>query len=409
MRVVLVLLSTVLALPALAQDPDVREESPIVVTGTPIAETKARLEACLARKCAPKEDINASLAHAENQFIVGDYVGARDTLDDARGRNNRYAKTLPVEVADLNRADGRLANVDGRPAHSRISQIAALEALKAGLDDSDSRLLIQRLMVGDEFARVGRLIAAEDVYRKVEKQARKAGNLRVAGHAMLRDATIHGALASAWKQYRPLAEHKIGRIERSREPELAEFRNAAKLLRASIAAMGHDTAALEKALAAIPPQPSDNPLLIYAPAIEMKKIASESSKRGLGNDAEWIDLRFEIRADGTVAELDTLRDSGTVGGNWPALVKQAVAQRRYAPIALPPGSDGVSRVERFSFVHDLVLEFGSRIPVRRGRGRITTLDITESPSGSLAASNPGAAAADVPEAPPSTPIFPTRP
>ncbi len=377
MRGILILLAIVLTPPAAAREQDEKSQT-IVITGTSLADSEARLAACIARHCSPKEDIEASLAHAENQFVAGDYAGARRTLGKSRGRNNRYAETLPIEVSDLNRAHGRVSNFDGRPDSGQLMQIEALDALKAGLDDNDARVLMQRLMVGDEFARAGRLRAAEDMYSKVAKEARKTGQLRVLGHALLRDAVVHGAVASVRPSFRTAAERKIARVEATQEPELADFRHAAKILRAKLAVWDQDTKALDDAIAAIPPQKIGKPLLIYSPPIRLEKLASGSGGATPASEGgpEWIDVRFRIAANGTVHDIETLRDSGNVGGNWPKLALQALAQRRYAPLVPFSGSDGATRIERFSYVHDLVTETGSRIARRSSSGRITSLDLT---------------------------------
>ncbi|HVJ02496.1 MAG TPA: hypothetical protein VM662_09955 [Sphingomonas sp.] len=376
MRGTLLLPALLLALPVSAQDQD-EKSTTIVVTGVSPADSEARLAACLARNCPPREDIEASLAHAENQFIAGDYAGARRTLGKSRNRNDRYARVLPVEVSDLNRAYGRLSNFDGRPDQSRLLQIEALEALKAGLDDKDSRVLMQRLMVGDEFARAGRLRAAEDIYRTVAKQARKAGQLHVVGQAMLRDAVVFGAMASVRSDYRSTARRKIADIERTAEPELAGFRHAARLLRASLAAYENDPEALEKAIAAVPPQKSGKPVLIYAPPIRIEKITAGGGQILPASEGgpEWIDVRFRIAADGRVHDAGVLRDSGNIARDWPKLVLESVSRRRYAPL-LTQG-EGANRVERFSYVHDLMLETGSRIVRRASDGRLTSLDLTD--------------------------------
>jgi hypothetical protein len=378
MRRTLSLLATILALPAAAQDRAATDESAIVVTGQSLSSTKAQLDACLARRCPPREDIEASLAHAENQFVAGDYPAARRTLGQSRGRNRRFAATLPVEVADLNRAYGRMNNLDGRPDMSRLAQIEAVDALRAGLDDKDSRILAQRLMVGDEFARVGRLRGAEEVYNQVAREARKTRQFDMLGHALFRDAVVTGSVASVRPNYRSAAERKIARIENSREPELASFRDAARLLRANIAGQRGDLPALEKAIAAMAPQKSGTPVLIYAPPIlsaPAQRLAIPSS----GGEAEWIDLRFRVAADGRVHDVETLRVSGNVDSVWPKLVEQSVSARRYAPLALPRGSDGAVRIERFAYVHDLTRETGSRIVARLRHGRITSLDLTQDP------------------------------
>src|SRR5689334_6772385 len=105
------LLAAALALAAGGQDRRAGQEVEIVVKGASLNETRKQLDDCLARHCTPGEDIDATLAHAENQFVSGDYQGAQRTLAKGHGRNWRYATTLPVEVADLDRAYGRLTNL----------------------------------------------------------------------------------------------------------------------------------------------------------------------------------------------------------------------------------------------------------------------------------------------------------
>ena len=92
--------------PAIAKQEIPRE---IVVTARSIKDTEADLKACLARKCPPDQDIKATLAHAENQFVAGDYRNARSTLVNSLGRNRRHKGKYPVEVSDLLRANGNVA------------------------------------------------------------------------------------------------------------------------------------------------------------------------------------------------------------------------------------------------------------------------------------------------------------
>ncbi|MDT8759503.1 TonB C-terminal domain-containing protein [Sphingomonas psychrotolerans] len=367
------MLALVLAAPAAAQDHQEEQDAPIVVTGVSLAQTQKQLADCLARHCPPAEDIEATLAHAENQFIAGDYAGARRTLAKGHGRNYRHRKTLPVEVADLDRAFGRLTNLNGLPDNGWFFQIRSLQALKAGLDDNDGRVLVQRLMVGDEFARAGRERAAEDIYRAVAKRARKTGRFDLLGYAMLREALMYGAIATSWPQYLGASERRIRALENSREPELAPYRSAARLLRAQLALYKGDRAALDKAIAAIPPQPNGKPMLVYAPPVALERTGTTTAKV---SDPEWIDVAFRIAADGTVREVETLRDSGNVGKYWTAAVHKAVAARRYTPQA----TDGAMRIERFSYVHDVAAATGTRLPMRLSRGRISSLDITDDPS-----------------------------
>src|SRR4051794_22444833 len=98
-------MSLTLTLLLLAAQPDART---IVVTGR--RDSEAALKACLERHCPPKEDIDATLAYAEQLFEAGDYAGARTVLKRSLGRNAGEARRYPVEVSDLYRANGLVAN-----------------------------------------------------------------------------------------------------------------------------------------------------------------------------------------------------------------------------------------------------------------------------------------------------------
>ncbi len=357
-------------------------EQTIVVTGTSLPQTEADLKACLARKCPPREDIDASLAHAENQFVAGYYAEARRTLAAARHRNARYASTLPVEVADLTRAYGRISEMHGYRDLGRILQIDAVDALKAGLDKGDSRILMQRLLVGDQYGKNGRFRAAADVYSKVAKQARKAGLPTVQGYAMLREAVLYAAVSYSNPAYRDGTEHRINALEQTTAPELAEFRFAAQLLRARLASERGDTRALDAAIAALKDRKLDRPLLIFAPPLKLDRVSGHEDGRieapnNINKTPEWIDVRFRIAADGTVRDIETLRESPSVYGPWPKKVHENLAQRRYAP--LQP-ADGMTRVERFTMVYDIYNSTRTRLRQRAASGRVSSLDLTNDPT-----------------------------
>src|SRR3954452_19851125 len=75
------------------------DEQMIIVTGRSLSDTERALRECLARKCPPNEDIDASLAHAENLFVAGKYGDARRVTLASIGRNHSYRKTYPVDVS----------------------------------------------------------------------------------------------------------------------------------------------------------------------------------------------------------------------------------------------------------------------------------------------------------------------
>ncbi len=356
------------------------ESETIVVTARSIVDTERELIECLARHCPPKDDIEASLAHAENLFLAGDFAKARATLGRSRNRNIRYAKDLPIEVSDLARAYGRMSTFDGYENLGRMAQIDSLDALKEGLDGGDARILVQRLMVGDEFVRAGRLDAGEDVYNSVEKQARKAGLPYVVGLTMLRQAVVFGAIASVEPLYRPQARAKILRLEHTTEPELAEFREGVSILKARLAAIGGDERAVNDAIDELRKKhPPSRPTLVYAPEIDLDPAATSGSSGVsiVGNaQPQWVDVAFEIDNDGRVQHTKVVRKSSNVSGVWPQRVSAALLKRRYTP----PGSNAVTeRIERFAFVYNVTDITGSRIRARSPIGRIVSLDLTIEP------------------------------
>src|SRR5258706_3616290 len=162
-----------LSMPAPSQD---KPHAPakgndIVVTGVRLQDSEKALKDCLARRCSPTEDIAATLAHAENQFVAGDYHDARKTLLSSVGRNKRFAKSYPVQVADLLHANSRIAAHLGESEGYRIGMVDVVTSLKAGLPDSDPRVLVAQIEVGDSFARTRQIEAAVSSYRDVARRA----------------------------------------------------------------------------------------------------------------------------------------------------------------------------------------------------------------------------------------------
>lgn len=382
MRSIVLLAALTAATPSLAQEKTAEEDWTIVVTGTPLADSAKRLKECLARHCPPLEDMAASIAHAENQFLAGDYLGSRKTLADSRDRNKRYAKQYPLQVSDLERGYGRLTNMYGLPDSGRLHQIEAVETLKGALDAKDSRVLAQELMAGDDYLALGRVDAAIDVYRKVEKKARDAHQLNMVGFAMLRQAALYATISEDRESYRGLARSGIRRIENTREPELEQFRIAARVLDARLAGFSGDKDGMDAKIRDIAGKGVRVPVLVFSEPFREDKRPVEASAlgtshRGTDTNPEWIDVRYRISADGRVHDIEQLRASPRIEGNWPEKVRASIATRRYVPLDLPAGSDGMERIERFTYVFDITRgDTGTRTGFRSTNGRLTTLDIT---------------------------------
>ena len=359
------------------------EEKTIVVVGRRIEDSERALAACIARQCPPKQEIDASLAHAENQFLAGDYVDAQRTLDKARRRNMKYRKELPVEVGDLLRASGRMLALNGRNDASRITAIDSLDALKSGLPSTDRRILIQRLAVGDAFAKDGRFIAARDVYTKVAGQAAATGDVRVKGYALFRVAGLYTTIARKRPDYRQTAFESLRRIDETTEPDLAPFREAAKVLRCRMEDVREHEAGRACAQA-VGSQRVATAQLVYAPPIDLKnwRPPSTSSNLVMHGDAtpQWADIAFWVAPDGTVRDIETVRTSSNAGGEWLKIVVEALSKRVYRPLQLASSDPGLRRIERYSLVYDIAAVKGSRIPVRSTISHVEALDLTVEPA-----------------------------
>ena len=121
-----------------AQNEDGRD---IVVTAQSADDTRRALEACLARHCPPDEDMRLTLAHAENQFVSGDYRHARETMLSSLGRNRRFGGQFPVEVSDLQRANARVAAHLGEAQAYMFSLSDMRQTLESAFGADDARVL----------------------------------------------------------------------------------------------------------------------------------------------------------------------------------------------------------------------------------------------------------------------------
>jgi len=378
-----------LAAPAVAQD-----RADVVVTGKRLETTAAALEACIARRCPPDEDIRATLAHAENQVVAGDYKAARGTLGKSIGRNKGEAKGYPVPVGDLYRASSRVAVSLGEGDSFRVNTIDSLDALKAGLPDTDPRVLAQRLEVGDMFARVGRTDAAIDTYGQVERQARKLDLYFLNGAARLRAASLRVRTAEDAPKgtgFYADALRALDAIVAETDPRQAGFAYVARVMKAQLMARRGDGAALDAIIAQSKALP--RPVLLSSKPIEVDNrpdvaaIRDEVPEREsltrlavLPFDDQWIDVSFWIKLDGTVEDVDIARQSPRLAGSWTKPVLASVRSRRYAPLKLGGNVDGLLRVERYTFTSFMDnTASGTRLRVRSGIGRIDMLDLTAPP------------------------------
>ncbi len=374
------------AFSAFAQDEDKRE---IVVTGRSLADTEADLNACLARKCPPDQDIKATLAHAENQFVEGDYRNARETLNRSLGRNRKHKGLFPIEVSDLLRANGNVAVHLGEADIYRLSVLDMRDTLKSALKPDDYRVFGAEIEVADSRLKLGYLEEASAKYLDIERQALARNLPQVAAIARLRDLSLRVQRAEKEKtNWRTKdANENIDRFLAEPRPDAEQFKIVAEVLKSRLDRSSGNSATTDKLIARYAALGgASRPVLLYSKPIELNEAQAERAIAG-GSDLNrigtqvvekrWVDVGFWIGPDGKVDEPEILRSEGDT--KWTDVVLKSLKTRQYAPLKAESdgSSPGIYAVERYSltayYADDVT---GTRIRQRSPIARIERIDLT---------------------------------
>lgn len=384
----LLLVSTMTPVTALAQTVDDRE---IVVTGRSLKDTADALAACLARNCPPDEDIAATLAHAENQMISGEYKDSRATLLRSIDRNRKHGKAYPVNVSDLFRANSRVAEHVGEAKNFQLSVLDMRDTLKAGLGANDPRVMVAQIEVGDSRAKLGFPDEANRIYKNVEKEARANGQNRVAVFAQLRQAILAQttADASGLESDRKLARATLTDIIENPLPGTEDFGLVAKVIMARMDRKAGDAASTEAILQDFAARGgADRPLLLFSEPIKRVDLTEDYGNSqpqantlqrltALNSVAKWADVGFWINADGRVSDVEVLRGEGTK--QWLKPVFKQIQTRVYAPLRRTDNdaSPGFYMIERYTLTARWTEDAtGTNMRRREATPRIERLDIT---------------------------------
>ncbi|HYE28394.1 MAG TPA: hypothetical protein VEA61_09195 [Allosphingosinicella sp.] len=365
-----------LAAPAAAAEP-ADDSPPIVITGKPLKDTERALADCLARRCPPDRDIDATLAHAENLFVAGDYKAARRTTLASIGRNKGQARAYPMHVSELYRANGRIAAHLGEGRSYEFSTTAIKRALRAGLPDDDVRLLGAELEIAAMHASFGRLDQSRRAYQEVQRRARRLGREDIAAAARVRAAWLNHLAGHTELARRALREIAAERAPASRMPRLTALILLARLDRGQ-----GDHASSDALIEQLRAVGTDRPVLLFSPQVELprRRVEGESGSatRRMAMEPfekQWVDVGFRVTPEGRVDDVEVLRSQGNT--RWAEPVLRSIAGRLYSPVAAPGGT---YRVERYSFTsmwdHDAP---GTRLRRRSPDARIEMLDLTSEP------------------------------
>ena len=372
--------------PATANDEAPRE---IVVTARSLKDTESDLKACLARKCPPDQDIKASLAHAENQFVEGNYRHARSTLVNALGRNRKHKGQYPIEVSDLLRANGNVAAHLGEANVYRLSVLDMRDTLKGALKSNDYRVFGAEIEVADSRMKLGYLDEASDKYLEVEKRALAVGLPQVAAIARLRDLSLRVQRAETEKtEFRKKeALDGIDAFLNAPTGGSEDIKIAAEILKSRLDRASGNSETADRLIARYAALGGTNrPVLLYSTPIKMNEAQAARAMAG-GSDLNrigtqvvenrWVDVGFWIGADGKVDAPEILRNKGDT--DWADVVLKAIKTRIYAPLKME-GDDaslGVYAIERYSLTAQYENDVtGTRIRQRSPIARIERTDLT---------------------------------
>jgi hypothetical protein len=385
LRIALSLSAALLTTAAIAEDAPANRE--IVVIGQSLKDTERAWQDCIARGCPPDQEIRAALAHAENQFITGDYRDAKTTINKTVGRNRKHGGQYPIEVSDLFRASSRISEHLGEADQFRLAVLDMRDTLREGLTEGDPRAMVAQIEVGDSRAKLGYPREAIRIYRDVAEKAFKAGQARVGTYADLRRFLLEYAVADE-SNYKADMDKALDGLQKMADGPPAGAEDFGLVAAVTLARLDRkagnteSTAAIVKRFA--DRGGANRPILLSAEPIKLPDTAGLDQKSGnvlaisQGNiEDRWIDVGFWVNANGLVSDAEVLRSSGN--SRWSKLVIDSIASRIYAPLKSKgdAAAPGFYMIERYTFTARYMDEVtGTRIRQRSPAPRIERIDIT---------------------------------
>ena len=379
----------------------------IIVTGRAIKDRQTSLAECLARRCPPNEDIDASLALAEAQLIAGKYREARITLLEALKRNKKEAMAYPIPVSDLYRANGRVAAHLGIDEDYYRSTWGIYNTLKRGMPNAKDLQYSAMMEVAEMMATTRGHDRAREYYRSIAYHARKDGRPDIAALAELRMILRH------WPAY--AREDAIQEIADSADPKTRAAQLEARLALARMAFERKDEAKGDAIVRELTRYDIKKPILVFAPQWAVQQaggtaegfaslgdrqgesaarqssgvrggapdplnvVASgapnsvDSARMPLNVEDMWMDVGFEITREGKVSNVQVLRSHGDIG--WGKALLASIAGRRYTP---PRAASAQGyRMERYTYTSGLEEGTGTHQQQHSPNARVEYFDLSD--------------------------------
>ncbi|MFL9842454.1 hypothetical protein ABS767_15900 [Sphingomonas sp. ST-64] len=370
-----------------APDRTAQDDTQVIVITGQVDSARKEYEACLARKCPPLEDMAASLRYAEALFVEGEYQDARGVLRGATGRNRSHAQAHPREVSALYRAASRIAAHLGEGQEYERRAHGMVRALKAGLPEAAPEVLLAQIEVARTQTSLGNIPAAIAVLEAAHNVAERSGQKAVQGIAAVRLAALvhlRGGRSDARKLLAPLLEWD--------EPAMSQIRLAARILSARFDRAEGKPDNVDALIATLRTQPGQAPMLLKMEPLDIEWYDPRTARQAVGEattvkvehwnepkvDKRWADIGFWVRPDGSVDDIEVLRDSNA-SKDWIDPVIAQVKSRVYAKSSAADGP-GTYRVERFTLTALWGTVTGTHRRVREPRFRVERLDMTAEPA-----------------------------
>ena len=342
--------------------------SNIIVTGERVRDLRERLQACIVRHCPPNEDVDATLAVAEIEFLDGQYRAAAHTIEESLRRNRRFGAQYSEPIADLYRSQARVLRHSGRDLDARTATRRVLQVLREGAPHEDHRHFTARLEIIEMLERLGALPEAISQLDELARRASETGRDDVRRMAEMR------RLRLAWvvqpRQTRPVIE----RLARSTDPARRFEAVSAQLLLAAIRRLEGDVVGSDALLAHLPPSPQRR-LLLNPPYEAAVRVYAQSAAvpARIARDFHdtWVDIGYWIDAEGHVGSVEIARHGDDPV--WAEPLLEAIRHRRFSAAA-----DGQPsyRLERYSFTAPLEPDGARRYLRNFAKSRVEMMDLT---------------------------------
>lgn len=373
-----------------------QENDTIIVTGKTLDQTLAGLNECIKNACAPDKDIDATLAHAENLFVSGEYKQASLIIGKSVKRNKKFASQYPVAVSDLYRSSGRVYEHIGEVRDARFATLNMRDTLKKHMPEDRARILAAEIEVANSRFKQGFFDEAKRKYRSIRKSALADGYKDIAGIAKIRELSLDASRAGALKNiyFVNKARKNINKFINEADQDV-NFKTAAMIILARLdRTLGVETSTDELIATLIKTNDSGRPVLVSTDPVTLniaalaKGLGSSNASNSITRfnterfssvrfEDRWVDIGFWVNNDGTVDEAEILRIRGD--NNWVDNVTKSIVSRIYVPKKDKVNGETLGQyvIERYTLTSKFNTQTtGTRIRTRDGIPIVRRLDLT---------------------------------